>query len=318
MTFPIYAVSPLLDSQTSSPVFWDDTNAFADARNIPALAGTLVELELLLKRQPVDLESVTNLVRGDLGLTVQVLRTSRFETGNDELWRISDCVIHLEQRLLELTSPLRWSKESHHAYAEAEAFWMHAKLVATIAQTIATYLYELDVNPEQAFLSGLMHKIERLPQVLNFTGFKCEPCRIQDWVMDCNLPSFVNAVVETAHGDRTPSEMSNLSRVVSFSRRWIDLCLPWSETCMAQKKRFTLPVLKAANLFSMFFPDGDLSVPFIEALRDSTMNCLGEERPASTSVVRRPNSGICPVPSQFTVDTGSYSGSRSRLGLASD
>jgi hypothetical protein len=314
MTFPIYAISPLLGSQTSSTSLWDDPNALA----IPALAGTLVELELLLKRQPIDLESVTSLIRSDLGLTVQVLRTSRFETDSDELWRISDCVIHLGQRLLELTPPLCWAKECRHAYAEAEAFWMHAKLVATVAQTTATCLYELDVNPEQAFLSGLMHNIERLPQVLKFTGFECEPCGIQDWVLDCNLPSFVNAIVETAHGDRNPSAMSDLSRVVSFSRQWIDLCLPWSETCMARKKRFKLPVLQAANLFSMFFPDADLSVSFIETLRDSTMNCLDDEHSVSSSVVQRRSSGIRPFPRQFNEDRASCPSSRSCLELASD
>ena len=208
--------------------------------------------------------------------------------GGDDLWRISDCVVYFGRRLLELVPPLCWAEEDRQSYAEAEAFWKHAKLVATAAETTAAYFRELDVNPEQAYIAGLLHNLKRLPHVLKFAGLRGRLCGTQDWVTDCDLPSFVNDVLETAHQGRISCGMRNLSRVVWFSRRWIGLCLPWSETCIARKNRFTLPLLQAANLINTAFPgtDTDPVMPFLETLVDSTMNNLEAERPASSSVLQ--------------------------------
>ena len=60
MTLSNYPVSSVLSSPTSYSVFGDDQTALTIADNIPALVGTLVELELLLKPHSIDLESVTN------------------------------------------------------------------------------------------------------------------------------------------------------------------------------------------------------------------------------------------------------------------
>ena len=225
------------------------------------------------------------MVRSDLGLTIQALRRSRSRTvAEDDLWRISDCVIYLGPNLLGLTRPLCcWTDSRKHWYLEAQAFWKHARLVAAAAEATAAYFRNLDVNPEQAYIAGLMHNLERLPQVLANVGYvtsDCTSCTIQELSTKWNLPCFITDVLKTANKGFAPDEMDALSRVVSFARGWIDLCLPWSETCGASKSRFKVPVLRTADLICDFFlnTETDPLVPFMGLLRDSTMENLEEQQ----------------------------------------
>lgn len=285
MPFLINSSSLSSGSQFSSQAFWDDNKEpRTSADEIPALAGTLVQLELLMKAETVDLEAITSLICSDVGLTIQVLRHSRLEmVGCEAPWRISDCVIHLGPKLLDLARPLcSWAEYRDHSYAEAEAFWMHAKLVATVAERTATHFHELNVNPEQAYISGLMHNLECLPRILGLVGlqsFDRDVCNLRECVMEWNLPTFIMDVLETIHGDPDPSRISALARTVSFARCWIDLCLPWAETCLARKTRFELPVHKVVSLIYRYFPDTEVDplAPFIELLKDATLNELEEE-----------------------------------------
>jgi hypothetical protein len=253
-----------------------------------------VQLELLMKPQTIDLELLTALVRSDLGLTLQVLRHARSEEdGNEELWRISDCLVHLGPRLLGLAEPLcGWSEYSDRSYAQAEAFWLHSKLVASVAEETARYFQDLNANPEQAYLCGLLHNLNRLPRILSQVGspgFSADPRSIHEWVAKCNLPSFAMDILGTDCHELNPDKLTGPARVVNFARSWIDLCLPWAETCLARKTRFKLPLLQAANLICKHFPDTleDPLVPFIGMLRDATLSKLNEVRPESSSVLPR-------------------------------
>jgi hypothetical protein len=262
-------------------------------QDVPALAETLVQLELLLRSQTVDLAAVTDLVRSDLGLSMQALRQTRSEpVGGDGLWRISDCVVDRGARLLEHARPLCYWAECKQAYAEAEAFWKHSRLVATVAERTAAYFTELGVDPEQAYLGGLMHNLERLPDVLELAygpTIDGSVCTIREWVEECNLPSFIYEVLQSAREAQETSEMSPLQRVVEFARRWMELSLPWSETCIARRSRFKQPVLQTVNLIYAFFPntDADPLLPFMDVLKECTLGLLAEQRADSSSVTQR-------------------------------
>jgi hypothetical protein len=262
-------------------VSWGEIDRFASpADEIPALAGTLAQLELLLKAPIVDLEVAARLVRSDLGLSIQALRQAWIESkGSEQPWRISDCVVVLGLRLLDVARPLHCGVKHKFAYSEAEAFWKYAGLVATVSEQTATYFDELGIDPEQAYLAGLMHNFNRLPDVLEAVGFLESGESLQ--LVDCNLPSFINDVVESTASDRLPVEMNSLSRVVSFSKRWIDLCLPWSETCMAQRNRFSMPVHKAVSLIYQYLPctNAETLMPLMEILKKSTCDQLENRLP---------------------------------------
>jgi hypothetical protein len=289
MPIPIYAALPVVTPHTLSPLLADDQESRFANSGVPVMAGALIQLELLLRERSIDLEAVSHVVRGDIGLTIEVLRSARIESENEELWRISDGVIELRSRILELATPLRRTDDHRHAYDEVEAFWMHARLVATVAEMTAGYFHELQENSEQAYIAGLLHNLKRLPKVLKLLGIGCDLSGIL-----YGLPFFVTDVVESVHSDQNPSEMSALARIVDFAAKWVGLCLPWAETCMAKRRRFSLPLIQAANVVCSYFPETgvDPLVPFIELLQATTIGCLEEERPVNSSVLAQTNSGF--------------------------
>jgi hypothetical protein len=242
--------------------------------------------------QATDVEALTRLIQSDLGLSIQTLRLARSEMprGN-ELWRISDCVIHLGPRLLRHVRPLCYRTGGYEdSYAKVEAFWKHSKLVASVAEATSAYLHGLNVNPEQAYLAGLMHNLGRLPEIVDYSGTSRTLCTIQEWVTNCNLPPFIVDVLKSAHEKCGPSKMRALFRVVSFAERWIDLCLPLHDTCMARRNHFTLPLPRAVALIDLFFSDCDAGslFPFVEILRDCTLGQLDEQPPEACSAIRHP------------------------------
>jgi hypothetical protein len=252
------------------------------AASVPALPGTLVQLELLRKPQSIDLDAVTQLVRSDLGLCLQVLRASRWETGGDELWRISDCVVNLGPRVLEVATPLQRDETRKHSYKEAEAFWSHARLVASISEAVATYCSELGVNPEQAYTAGLLHNLRELPEILRPVAEDACHCESEGWIHSCHLPSFVEEVVNSVHAVREPVEMSPLVRVVSFACKWVELGLPWPECGVAGRSRFALPRTQIESLIADYFStvSGSRAQQLISLLSDVTLDNLAEESPA--------------------------------------
>lgn len=295
-TYSSFPAVPPCGGQISPRNDWDDRLDLkfrASAQDIPALAETLAQLELLLRAETVDLDAVTDLVRSDLGLSMQALRRTRLEcVGGESLWRISDCVIDLGPGLLDRVRPLCYWPDCKQAYAEAKAFWTHSRLVATVAEQTAKYFPELGVDPEQAYLCGLMHNLERLPDVLELA---CGPtadgtvCTSQEWTSECNLPYFVYEAIESAREEHDPAAMNPLARVVTFARRWIALCLPWPETCMARRSFFKQPVLQIVSLIYAFFPstEADPLIPFMDVLKECTLGMLVGQRPESASVLQR-------------------------------
>lgn len=131
---------------------------------VPAMARSLVWLELMLREPVVDLAAVCELIRADLGLTLHTLRLAGEEL-HGKPRRIEDCVIHLGKTPLLLSpAPIK-----HGAVANWEAFdelWKHARTVARWAEHLAFNLGGID--PEKAYLVGLLHDIGRLPELLNW------------------------------------------------------------------------------------------------------------------------------------------------------
>ncbi len=303
MSYSTYSASPSFDIQASTQPYWGDRKEFRiPVEEIPALGGTLVQLELLLlKSRRFDLEEVTRLVRSDVGLAIQVLRHAQSDAfGGEERWQLSDCIVHLGPRLMEVARPLCcWAENRQAAFAQAEAFWTHAKLVANVAERAASYFPELNVNPEKAYIAGLFHNLKRLPEILDSgdeSNLKGASRTIQEWIVECNLPSFVTDVLETLETETVPGNMDALSRMVCFAKQWVDLCLPQSESCVPRRSQFNLQVLRAATLIYNCFPatEPDPFVPFMYILTDTTLELLDVERPESASVVRRTVTNIRP------------------------
>ncbi len=147
---------------------------------LPAMPDALLQLELCLTASAVDLQNITSIIRGDVGLTVQLLRFAARET---ELFPgrinpISEIVIQLGisklRALAAQTEPLPERLRSAAGSDECERFWTHARVTALIAEELAGQSSEVnheanpEVNPEEAYLAGLLCHIGDLPEILGW------------------------------------------------------------------------------------------------------------------------------------------------------
>lgn len=153
--------NPLTDRQ---PVQIDSAQDFPD---IPVLPETMLFLDLLVQEPCINLREMSQLVLADLGATLQILRLAGREFGHAEgrPVRMEDCISDLGvQECLEVVSRKMLPRDdSQHEIAQ---LWAHAREIAHHARLIGEEMS--DVNPEEAYLAGLLHIIGLLPPLLGW------------------------------------------------------------------------------------------------------------------------------------------------------
>ena len=180
---------------------------------VPALLETLLLLDLESQELSIDLRGLSELVLGDLGATVQILRLAGQEYGCAEGRpnRIEDCISDMGvHACIEAVSTCNMTgKNCHDAIEEA---WSHAREIAQFSRLIAEDVPE--VNPDEAYLVGLLHSIGTLPVVLGWrqreqdaddsvlTGSKMA----RQWM----LPGFVQEFFSALEADRRPTVWSEI------------------------------------------------------------------------------------------------------------
>lgn len=142
-----------------------------DLPNIPVLPETLLLLELEVQERSIDLQTITELILGDLGATLQILRLAGREYACAEFRpsRIADCIADLGVNVcMEAVSVQTVARASgHNAIADT---WAHCREIAQISKQIAEESQE--VNPDDAYMVGLLHAIGMLPAVLGWAASK--------------------------------------------------------------------------------------------------------------------------------------------------
>lgn len=136
------------------------------SKGLPTLPTYVMELNALLKSQPVDLKKVGKVIRTDPGLSAQVLRVC-----NSPLFGLRRRVINIEEaaillgierlRTLVLTCSVMQFASKGLPKEQLTAFWQHSFLTALLSERIAR---QTDYSEkEQAYLGGLLHDIGQLP-----------------------------------------------------------------------------------------------------------------------------------------------------------
>jgi hypothetical protein len=181
--------------------------ALSDLPAVPVMPETLLFLDVETQEHSVDLRRVSQLVLGDLGATVQILRLAGREYGDAEgPSRIEDCIADLGVRAcMEAMSEQITVRDSHHD--PVARLWAHSREIAQYAKLVAEEMP--DVNPEQAYLVGLLHAIESLPAVLGWdlseTGMFDNALTGLKMVREWSFPRFV---VES-FDERHPAGLAN-------------------------------------------------------------------------------------------------------------
>ncbi len=136
--------------------------------DVPVMPETLLLMELMVRERTVDLGDLSQLVLGDMGATIQIMRLA----GSDESLadarpaRIEDCISGLGlEACLEAVSKQTLKRSARHP--GMNAMWTHAREIAEICRTLAEE-DPLSANPEEAYLVGLFHAIGSLPVVLEW------------------------------------------------------------------------------------------------------------------------------------------------------
>jgi hypothetical protein len=141
--------------------------ASPDLPDVPVMPDTLLLLDLMVQETCVDLHRMSQLVLADVGATLQILRLAgrHYGTAEDRPVRISDCISDLGLRAsLKAVSAQTISR--HGRQNELAIFWDHSREVAHHSRLLAEEM--LEVDPEEAYLAGLLHGIGFLPGLLQW------------------------------------------------------------------------------------------------------------------------------------------------------
>lgn len=148
-------------SQRSRP------HASRDYPDVPVMPETLLLVELKARERSVDLREISQLVLGDLGASLQILRRAAVESMSclDLPIRIEDCISDLGlQTCLDVLARRILSRGMHQAAMET---WRHSRRIAELCALEAMAMSST-VNQEEAYLVGLFHELGSLPRILGW------------------------------------------------------------------------------------------------------------------------------------------------------
>jgi HD-like signal output (HDOD) protein len=135
--------------------------------DIPVLLETILRLDLLVHEPCVDLRALSDVVLSDLGATLQLLHLAGREYRQSEgrPTRIEDCIADLGvpacMGVLSVQTVIRARR--HRAIG---AIWSHSREIAQYSRLIAEDMPK--VNPDEAYLIGLLHGVGLLPEALGW------------------------------------------------------------------------------------------------------------------------------------------------------
>lgn len=139
------------------------------AEGLPVLPTHIIQLNALLAASPVDLKKVSKIIRTDPGLTGQVLHLC-----NSALFGIRRRIFKVEEaavllgadrlRTLVFTCYLMGSSRKWLREREIQDHWRHSFLVAMLSDRVARTVNH--PMPDQAYLSGLLHDVGKLPLLM--------------------------------------------------------------------------------------------------------------------------------------------------------
>jgi HD-like signal output (HDOD) protein len=138
----------------------------------PVTPKVLLLFQMLLSNEIADLSAITELIRTDIGLTVNVLRSAaeEVEGQNHASVDIEDIVVQLGldklKKLVDDIMVLSIHPRGSAGLRTFDRFSMHARLTALIAEELAGET--ASVNQEEAYVAGLLRHIGALPFVLGW------------------------------------------------------------------------------------------------------------------------------------------------------
>ena len=155
-------------SSVAEPQPWEVEFA-QDLPGVPVLLETILRLDLEVQEPCPDLRVLSQLVLSDLGATLQILRMAAEEHGDapDRPSRIEDCIAALgASACIQAVSAQAVLHDAR--YSAITETWAHAREIAHYSKLVAEEME--DVNPDEAYMVGLLHAVGLLPAALGWSG----------------------------------------------------------------------------------------------------------------------------------------------------
>jgi HD-like signal output (HDOD) protein len=162
--------------------------------HVPTLSSTVLGLDLILQEQSIDLQVASELVLSDFGATIQVLKLigHEYRYSPDRPATMHACLASLEvDTWFTVISSQTLSRKRDNS--KINSAWSHCRTVGQYAKLIAETLD--DVSPEEAYMVGLLHEIESIPQLLDNRDAMYSRDSL---TVDQVIPQFVLSALESA------------------------------------------------------------------------------------------------------------------------
>jgi putative nucleotidyltransferase with HDIG domain len=209
---------------------------------LPTLPAYVFELNSLLAAAPVNLRRVAEVIRTDPSLTAQVLRlcNSAFMGLRGGVTRIEQAVMLVgteRLRTMVLTCSLVEYVGHRVASEDIQLFWQHCFLTAALSERLARAIAFL--QPEEAYLAGLLHDIGALPLLMITSAeakesenivtfgwgeslelerehFGTDHCEVGNWIgVSWNFPPHLLEAMVKHHSPREATQDPQLAGVVA-------------------------------------------------------------------------------------------------------
>ncbi len=153
-------------------------NLCRDIPDVPVLPETLLLMEFCSNGSSIDLHEMTQFVLGDLGATIQVIRQAGQECSfaEDRPNRIEDYISTLGVHSFLEAASRQTVTRCMNKPAILKA-WLHARAIAENCKSAAEEI-PWDLNPDEAYLAGLLHELGTLPAILGWDpalALSCDP-----------------------------------------------------------------------------------------------------------------------------------------------
>ncbi len=193
----------------------------------PALPGALLQLETCLSASVGDLQEITNAIRNDVGLTVQVLRLAarEIEESPEKIVPLSEIVVQVGfeklRALIDRTQTLSDRFIGDASFRACERFWMHCRLTALVAEERVNP--SCGVTADEAYLAGLLRHLGDLPALLGRTAPSNAAASNLLGEQMARAWGYPRVLIDVIAGDRNScrsSESRTLLDIVTESEMW--------------------------------------------------------------------------------------------------
>lgn len=193
---------------------------------LPALASSLVQLDMLLRMPVTDLQAICTVIKNDPALTVAVIAHARANAveSNPLPWRLADCVVELGKSDLSTVvamTPIAMRSTMN----DLANLWGQSQRLAATAECIALLFH---VDPERAYLFALLHSAQPFVQAM-YNADLVDETVIPAWISDVVSCRFLQNGTE-----------SELDMIVRAARSWVSIC----ERCKSATPQALVPIAR--------------------------------------------------------------------------